>query len=156
MRNALHLFIIGVAIIIAACSSNVHYEHSVAIPKSHWDKDDSKQFEVEIADTNTLYSIYVILHHKKDYMYSNLFLFSDITLPDSSIIRDTVECVLANRQGDWIGKGSQNISNTFMFKKHIRFPIAGTYSFTFQQAMRCSNESCSLYGIESLGLQIVK
>ena len=42
--------------------------------------------------------------------------------------------------------------NQILFRKRGRFPMSGTYNFTFEQAMRDKQ----LEGIKSVGIRIVK
>jgi gliding motility-associated lipoprotein GldH len=48
-----------------------------------------------------------------------------------------MEVVLANQKGEWQGSGAGDIFDfKIPIKKNIRFPSAGSYQFTFEQAMR--------------------
>lgn len=67
--------------------------------------------------------------------------------------RDTMECILANADGKWLGNGLGDIwDNKFLFKKNIKFQKPGTYEFVFNQAMRVD----SLPMIIDAGLSIEK
>lgn len=50
---------------------------------------------------------------------------------------DTLQCILANAKGEWIGDGAGDIfDNKILVTKNIRFPEVGTYHFSFEQGMR--------------------
>jgi len=150
------LLVVGICSLFSACNSNVVFNDTVSFSESLWSKDNKVSFSYTIPDTSSTYSIQIEVENSDDYMYSNLFLFSTIVFPDSLQIRDTLECMLADYTGAWTGTGLWSYSNTFGFKKNIRFPKSGTYVFTIQQAMRCTNKPCEIIGIESVGLQIIK
>lgn len=139
-----------------ACNTKQVYYEQESIPRAVWSKNNRIQFSYTVPDTSTLYSLEVDIENTNEYMYSNVFLFSTITFPDSLTVRDTLECIIADYQGEWTGKGLWNYTNTFGFKQKIRFPIPGTYTFSFEQAMRCANKECELVGITNVGLRINK
>ena len=69
--------------------------------------------------------------------YNNLFVFLITQYPDGKTTSDTLECILANGKGEWLGKGAGDIFDmTIPLKKSMRFPLTGKYKFTFEQAMR--------------------
>lgn len=67
--------------------------------------------------------------------------------------RDTMECILADADGRWLGNGLGDIwDNKFLFKKNVKFQKPGTYEFVFNQAMRLD----SLPMIMDAGISIEK
>lgn len=106
---------------------------------------------MELADTSNLHNMFVNVRNSTSYQYSNLFLFLDIDFPDGKRVRDTLECIIADRTGRWTGSGGGRIkSNQFLFRTDVWFPQQGIYRFTFQQAMRTP----LLEGITDIGLAI--
>jgi gliding motility-associated lipoprotein GldH len=78
-------------------------------------------------------------------------LFLNIEFPDGTTLRDTIECILAQRNGQWSGKGFGKIrSNSFLFRTNVWFPQPGNYVFRMEQAMRTE----LLEGIADIGLRI--
>ena len=66
-----------------------------------------------------------------------MYIFLDTKYPNNSISRDTIECILADPSGKWLGDGSGDIwDNLILFKKNVRFKQIGTYKFRYEQAMR--------------------
>jgi gliding motility-associated lipoprotein GldH len=50
---------------------------------------------------------------------------------------DTLDCILADEKGKWLGSGIGDIyDNQIPFKRNVRFPLPGTYSFEIQQGTR--------------------
>jgi len=60
---------------------------------------------------------------------------------------------LANEKGKWLGSGIGDIYEIQIpYKKNVRFPYPGKYSFTFEQAMRIEELSF----VYDVGLRIEK
>ena len=120
-----------------ACDSKRVYEQNIDIPEYIWDKDNPVYFDVEIKDTVSLHNVYINIRNASGYAYSNLYLFLDTKYPNNSMSRDTIECILADPSGKWLGDGSGDIwDNQILFKKNVRFKQIGTYKFRYEQAMR--------------------
>lgn len=136
-----------------ACDSKRVYEQNIDIPKYIWDKDNPVYFDVEIKDTVSLHNVYINIRNASGYAYSNLYLFLDTKYPNNSMSRDTIECILADPSGKWLGDGSGDIwDNQILFKKNVRFKQIGTYKFRYEQAMRMPK----LPMIMDVGLRIEK
>jgi gliding motility-associated lipoprotein GldH len=81
-----------------------------------------------------------------------LYLFLQTRFPNGNVSRDTLEIVLANAEGKWLGKGWGDIrEDHVLLRKQLRFPLGGTYAFSVWQAMRQD----TLKGIQDIGIQIV-
>jgi gliding motility-associated lipoprotein GldH len=140
-------------LILTSCSSGTLYDNNKSMPDNVWKSDQIIRFDVELEDTVNICKFYINVRHSTDYRYANLFLFINTTFPDGREARDTVECILADPSGKWLGKGISNIrDNQVLLRRGIRFPEQGTYIFEFEQAMR----EPELEGIMDLGLRIVK
>jgi len=138
---------------IISCDKNSIYEKNKEIKNNNWNITDFKKFDVIIDDTLSLHKFYINIRHTGDYKYSNIYIFITTSFPDNSIIRDTAQIILADKDGRWLGTGLGNIKdNRILFKKGIRFPQKGIYSFTIEQGMRDQN----LEGIADIGIRIEK
>jgi len=136
---------------IASCDKNRIYEAYVNIPNERWHVDHPVQFSPEIVDTFAIYNIYVNIRNTSNYDYNNLFLFLKTTSPAGDYIQDTLEMQLADAQGDWLGRGLSNVFfNRALYKRNVRFPVPGTYTFEMIHGMR----SEELEGIRDVGLRI--
>ena len=158
MGKIQYLLIISLSLfvlIFASCSSNSFFEENKHIEGS-WNKNDTLIFKVEIKDISIPYNFYVNIRNSTDYSYSNLFFFMNSIFPDGSLRRDTIECILANIEGKWLGKGFGGIKeNNILLRKGIMFPQEGTYEFRIEQAMRV-NEDEGLSGVKDIGIRIEK
>jgi len=110
-------------------------------------------FDVPVNDTVNNYDIFITLRNSSSYDFNNLYLFIDIRSPMKITERDTMECILANADGKWLGNGLGDIwDNKFLFKRNVKFQKPGTYEFVFNQAMRVD----SLPMIMDAGLSVEK
>lgn len=129
------------------------FDNTKRIPGSVWKEGEMIRFEVPVTDTNYLYRFFLSVRHSTDYRYANVFFFINTTFPDGKVARDTVECILADKEGKWLGQGITNIRDEqVMLRRGLRFPQVGTYTFDFEQAMR----EPELHGIKDIGLRIIK
>lgn len=158
MRNLFRDIIIAFTtfVMFASCNSNVIYDDSQTIKHSKWDMQDKKSFIVNINedDTKWTYNFAINLRNTTDYKYNNIYFFVTTIFPDGSITKqDTVECILANDDGTWKGKGNADIKdNRFWFAKNVKFPQKGQYVFKLTQATK----DTILVGIKDVGLHIEK
>jgi len=154
-----YAFIILV-VLLSACNKNVAYSSFERIDENTgWDKNKQLKFTTEFTDTNQLYDVYINVRNAENYPYRNLFMFLHTTYPAGNIITDTLECILADEQGHWLGKGMGDLyDNAILFKKNVRFAQAGKYTFAFEQAMRYGekNEINPLPLIMDVGITVEK
>lgn len=129
------LFVAGM--IFTSCSKGVVFSQYQNFEGNEWYSKNKVTFETEVTDGNSLHDISLMVRHSDAYPYSNLFLFLTTKYPDGKTTTDTLECILANGRGEWMGDGAGDIFDiTIPLKKSVRFPLTGKYSFTFEQAMR--------------------
>ena len=152
-RNLNIFYIISLVITLSSCDPNQVYERNVEIPEFSWNKDSVLRFEVDIQDTINPHNIYINVRNSSRYEMQNLFLFVQTEAPGGSTLRDTFECYLADERGKWTGSGWGDIyDNQFLYKRNIRFPVSGVYTFKYIQAMRTDK----LEYISDIGLRIEK
>ena len=153
MKFCQYIFLGCFLVSIVACDSKRVFEQNIDIPDYIWDKENPVYFDVPITDTMSLNNVYINIRNASGYGYSNIYLFLDTKYPDNSISRDTIECILADPTGKWLGDGSGDIwDNQILFKKNVRFRQIGTYKFRYEQAMRMPK----LPMIMDVGLRIEK
>lgn len=140
-------------IFLSSCNDDRFYERNIGISNGEWNVNDKKIFEVVIQDTLAQYDFYINVRNSGGYPYANLFLFLNTVFPNGEVARDTLELLLAEPSGKWLGKGSGDIyDNRIMFKKGAVFPMAGSYRFEFEHGMRTE----TLPHIMDIGLRIEK
>ena len=133
----LSAFLLVFVIFFSSCDSARIYEENQTIPENVWSSDNVLKFNVTVVDTISPANFYVNVRNADGYPYNNLFLFIKTIFPTGKISDDTLECVLADEKGKWLGSGMGDIyDNQIPFKRNVRFPIAGKYTFEIQQGMR--------------------
>lgn len=138
---------------LPSCSERSVYNSNVDIPKETWNADSIATFRVDITDTASVHNVYINLRNTTSYPNSNLYLFIQTTSPAGATLRDTMECILADQRGRWLGKGFGALrDNQIPYKQYIRFPEPGIYEFSIQQGMRTQR----LKGVASVGIRIEK
>jgi len=141
------------SVILYSCSTDTVYHENVLLPSEGWDKNHPVVFNVNISDSINSFEFGLNIRNTTSYRYSNLYLFLITEFPNGNISRDTLECILANNEGKWLGKGWGDIKeNDIVLKSSLRFPLTGEYIFRVQQAMRVD----TLTGINDIGLSIIK
>ncbi|MCQ2194939.1 MAG: gliding motility lipoprotein GldH [Paludibacteraceae bacterium] len=149
--------IVGFLLMVLGCLScsdeGVVFQQAKEFPASGWSKDSVAVFNYEAVDTTGAYDIVVDLRNDGSYRYQNFWLFIRSVSPDSVVFSDTLECVLADNYGRWIGEGSGSFRHLpVMFLSEVKFPKTGVYSFELVQGMR----EDVLAGIHDVGIRIMK
>ena len=120
-----------------SCSKNVVFSEYKKLPEEGWKISNKLSYDVNIADNSPFHNVFLTVRHADSYPYSNLFVFLTTTYPNGSKSLDTLECILANKKGEWQGNGAGDLwDNKILLKQHVKFPQAGKYNFTFEQGMR--------------------
>lgn len=138
---------------LSNCVDMSVYEKNLPVDPDGWSVSDSLLFDVEITDTLTAMNFLLNLRHNDDYPYSNIYFFVNTVYPSKHYSRDTIEILLAGKDGQWYGKGFGKLKEVqIMLKDRVTFPMKGVYTFSFVQAMREEK----LQGVEDLGIKIEK
>ena len=146
------LFLLSFWMVLSACHHE-GFDQRVVIPEASWDVENRIPFDVNVTDTVGIYTFGLGLRHLENYRFSNLYLFLHTRMPNGNLTHDTIECVLATPEGNWVGKSSGSMRDVkITLNPNLRFPLAGNYHFEIEQAMRKSE----LKGISDIGLFIEK
>lgn len=147
------LMFIFISMALAACDPGRIYDTSYPIDNAEWHRDSVLHYVVDINDSLAISDFYISIRNNTDYPYRNIYLFVTTVFPNGHSAKDTIECILADKNGKWIGSGSGKIrDNLIMLQSSLRFPLRGTYQFYLEQAMR----NKKLKGIEDVGIRIEK
>ncbi len=97
--------------------------------------------------------MYINIRNADTYKFSNLYIFMTTTLLHGEIEKDTLQLILANDNGRWLGNGLGDIfESRILFKEKFKFIQPGIYQFKLEQAMRLN----PLPGILDVGIRIEK
>ena len=141
-------------LLLFSCDSNKVFEKYVEVENATWEKGEILRFEFEALDTTLAHNLYVNITNTGNYPYSNLYLFLEMHGPDGGVLRDTVNCILANKRGKWLGKGIGDLWDLKIpYVGGFKFAQIGTFSVSLEQAMR---EDVGLKGVTDVGLRVEK
>ena len=147
----MRLTLLFVSFLMLGCDTSRVFEENMPITEGVWNADKAVSFAAEIKETGNKKNIYFNLRNDLSYKYSNLYVLSELTLPNGKTEKDTLEFILCDRSGKWLGTTSGGlVTHQIMFQRKVQFPKAGNYSFRFTQVMRDKD----LKGIKEIGLRI--
>lgn len=130
-------------LIAFACNKNVVYSQYERFDEEKgWAKNFQPAFTFDNKDTSQLYDVYINVRNAESYPFRNLFMFLHTTDPRGVKTTDTIECILADEKGKWLGSGLGDLyDNSIIFKKNTHFKHSGNYKFSFEQAMRYGDKN---------------
>ena len=147
------VFGLFILIICQSCDSNRVFDNSISIQNQEWNRAEILTYKVKVEDTLALNNFYIVLRNTADYPFSNIYFFMNTRFPDGKVARDTLECFLADNQGQWLGKASGSLwTCKLLFRQGFKFPTKGMYTFELEQGMRVVN----LKGLSEVGIRIEK
>ena len=136
-KLTLILCVVVLSIAFVSCNDNILTSQYVTLPEEGWRTENKLKFDVDVKDNSGYHNVFLNVRHADSYPYSNLFVFLTTTYPDGKTSVDTLECILANKKGEWQGDGAGDLwDNKIPLKQNLRFPQVGKYTFTFEQGMR--------------------
>ncbi len=144
------LFLLLLALVAVACDPDKVFEENREIEGHTWKIGETLHFKVPVEDTLTPQSVFINVRNYSDYPYSNLYLFIHVTSPAGDEVTDTVNFLLADKRGRWLGRGIGDLYFTRLpYKQDILFPYKGIYRFDIAQGMRTDLE-----GIRDVGVRV--
>lgn len=121
------------------------------IDSNGWPAEVIQTFTFEITEPAMLHNVWLAIRNDNSYSYSNLWLFVKLVPPSGAVVTDTVQILLADNRGRWLGKGFAGVfESRYALRQQFIFPEKGTYSLEIQQGMRAA----SLKGITHVGLRV--
>jgi gliding motility-associated lipoprotein GldH len=150
MKKAFSLLVILllITLIHSSCDKNMVYDQFQRIDDNTWRWDEPLDFTFTMDDTVGIHQILIQLRHTTEYPLSNLYMLVHVKGPSGQQLTDTINFVLAENSGKWIGKGVGNIREIgYRYKKGTRFPEQGDYTISIEQAMRLPELPVSEIGV---------
>ena len=147
------LALISTIVMFISCDSSIVFEEYKSFENQNWNTDSVAFFNYANLDTTSKKTIKIKLRHTVEYEFQNLFLFIETD------VVDTVELMLANKQGMWLGSGIGDVREfEFDYQNGKLFSKKGIYSFKIEQAMRygLAEKIQILNNVLSVGLSIEK
>ena len=149
MKSNIFLYLIVLILFFSCKSEKTHY---YSFFDSSWNSQQIVKFDITTKDSTQVRISNISIRHNASYKYQNIILFLHHSYKENIISTDTIELLLAEDNGKWIGKGKSNIRE---FTTTISTPKTypnGRQSFSLELAMRdnTSNELEKLDGISDI------
>lgn len=143
------ILILSFVILNASCKKNQAFLYD--FKNSSWNAKDSILFSFDVLDKAIPKNMSFFLRNNLEYPYRNIFLLVEIQNNSGIIDSDTVQYLMSNKYGQWLGKGfGKTRDNYFIFKKNYLFEDSGKHVMIIRHGMR-KNE---LHGFVKLGVEI--
>lgn len=134
MKKLIFIFLCAV---LFSCSDEALMDKRENFDNNSWSYQEKVSFDYETKDTTELVDILILFRTTTDYSYSNMFVVMETIMPDETSDADTLQFILAEPSGKWIGN---RVGNTIEFEipvsKSVKFPDKGVYKFIFQHGMQ--------------------
>jgi gliding motility-associated lipoprotein GldH len=145
------------SLLLIAFSSCKHldvFEKNTPIPKHQWQNNFNATGALDIADTSSLYNIYIVLRHTDSYKYNNIWLNVNVQSKTDTIINQKLDISLATDAIGWEGVA---MSDIWEVRKKItavpfKFRQKDAYQYSLTQLMRDN----PLLHVMSAGIRIEK
>ncbi len=155
------LILLGLLPFFFNCHSknNTIFSKTVAI-ENGWSYNKPITFKISSInfDENQYYDYFLLVKNSQSYPFENLFLITTFKDTNSLIYRDTLEYLMADKDGRLIGSGFGSIkTNKFVLKEKVQIPPIDSFEIEIRHTMRHIDEISSitsLPGIHSLELHI--
>lgn len=158
-NNRFLIFGFALTLLFVSCDKKRIFDEYKEIDGS-WHKKQKVTFAFEQKDTVQDYNMFVNIRNNDDYPYNNLFLIVSMLQPDGVTKVDTLEYQMANPDGSLMGEGFSDVKESKLwYKENAKFPKAGKYTVTVQQAVRESGKVPGveqLQGVSEVGFRIEK
>jgi len=139
---------LSLVLLLVSCDKKRVFDEYKAINGS-WKKDSIVSFSFDQKDTVSKYNLFINVRNNNSYPYNNMFLIVQLQQPGTQLTKvDTLEYQMANPDGSLLGDGFTDIKESKLwYKENVKFPKAGKYTVSIQQAVRKSGE---VPGVEEL------
>lgn len=149
MRKVTLLAIIS--LLLVSCQQGVVFTEFKALSGYGWEADSVVVFAPVLEDSMAAYDVQLTVRHTDRYAYQNLWLFVDVKQDSMFLRRDTIEAMVANERGEWLGNGVSKYTLPLLYLENVLLQ-SGEYEVVVQQGMREE----VLRGITDLGLKVIK
>jgi len=153
-------FVLVFSLCLISCNNNLVFSKYEAMKGGKWEMDNQVLFRFSELDPVQPYNMFINIRNDNTFLFSNLFLITELEYPNGNTIKDTLEYKMAEPNGEWPGKGLGSIKeNKLWFQENIVFPDSGVYKLNIAHAMRKNGDVQSVHildGITDVGLEIEK
>lgn len=148
--------LVVLAMLLTGCnnSSVVMFEE---LPKEGWHQDEWKSFTYTHRLPKKEAALSLLLRHDDHYPYANIYLITEQINPKGVTQVDTLNYVLAQANGKWLGNGFFIKEHQLPFVGRLMLDEPGKYRFRVRPAVRSNDlltPEKTLTGIHQIGLEI--
>ena len=141
------------ALLLASCRQIDVGEKNLFIPAGEWRAADSLRGSINITDTAAVYDVSLVLRHRDDYRYNNIWLQVGLQAPGEAMEYRRLNVQLGTDATGWLGAGMNNIwESRHLISVNKKFAHRGPFAFSVKQIMRDE----PLSGVLNAGLSIQK
>ncbi len=135
-----------------SCNSNLCYETFEKVNVEGWDYKNEKHFTIPVRQIGKK-DITIAIRNTANYEKANLWLFLTVKSPEGNILRDTIDCPLADDYGYWLGSGFSGLYLTEHLLKNNNYCYQeGDWEITLTHGMRQEK----IKGIQEIGILVTK
>lgn len=139
------------AVITLSCDRNTLFSDNYRIDDKQWSIYNPARYTCMISDTVRTYNINLSVRTSTDYPYRNMYLFIVTTFPSGTTVTDTLQAIITDEKGKWLGRGAGDLRElTIPYKSNVWFPETGEYHFRVIHGMR----DTVLKGVYDMGMKI--
>lgn len=147
-----YMLFVFFSILLLSCDKDLRYEKFQKVDTQAWHYKDNLLFNVSATNEETV-DLTVALRNTTDFQHANLWLFLSIQSPSGKVLKDTLNCLLADNYGYWLGSG---FSGLYLTEHRLSKPVflneKGDWSVKVTHGMRTD----SIQGIQEVGILVRK
>jgi gliding motility-associated lipoprotein GldH len=152
-RSSILIAVIMLAVVTLSCDRNTLFSETYRIEGRQWSMYDPADYNCTIGDTVSTFNIDLSVRTSTGYPYRNMYLFIVTTFPSGTTVTDTLQAMITDEKGKWLGKGAGDLRElTIPYKLNVWFPEMGEYHFRIIHGMR----DTVLNGVYDMGMKITR
>ena len=132
-----YLFFVLPLFSLWSCGPDIECEEELLLQDDIWSYQDSLVAEFNVADTNAVYNIHLILEHSTNFPYQNFYIKIHNRFPDGQELSEQLSLELAASAGVWLGDcDSQQCVLDIPIQAGVYFNQLGDYRVLVEQFSR--------------------
>lgn len=147
------LMLFALSTFLVSCDDRKVFDEYHTLTDAEWPADSVQTYSFSVMRKTQNHNIWFNIRNDNSYPYSNLWLFVTIESPKGEAVTDTMQLILAEPSGKWLGKGFTGVyDNRLIYRRNVYFPEPGEYNIKLRQGMRDN----LLKGITDVGIRVEK
>lgn len=150
MNKSLVIILLIICLGVSCTSKQSFFSEFHPVPPDGWRQDDAAVFHLSDS-TGLTGDLKVVIRHDSYYRYRNLWLFVEYQYTNNKTERDTVDCILSDKAGNWNGNGF-GVSYEYTQLLRSNFDTSKCTKITINHGMR----DAAVKNITDVGITIGK